>query len=61
MVYIGFVFNANMAASAQVMHAMGMDNALNLDEGGSSALIWNGSYLVGPGRSIPDAVLFVRK
>ena len=61
MVYIGFVFNANMAASAQVMHAMGMDNALNLDEGGSSALMWNGSYLVGPGRSIPNAVLFVRK
>ena len=61
MVYMGFVFNANMAASAQVMKAMGMDNALNLDEGGSSALMWGGHYVIGPGRDIPNAVLFVRK
>jgi len=59
-VYIGFTFNATMGESAKVMKALGMDNALNLDEGGSSAL-WHGGYKVGPGRNIPNAVLFVHK
>lgn len=59
-VYIGVVFNATVAESARVMKAMGMDNALNLDDGGSVAL-WSGGYKVGPGRDIPNAVLFVRK
>ena len=42
------------------MKALGMDNALNLDSGGSTAL-WSGGYKAGPGRNIPNAVLFVRK
>lgn len=60
-VYIGVMYNANMTDSAHVMKAMGMDDALNLDEGGSTALMFNGSYIAGPGRNIPNAVLFVRK
>lgn len=59
-VYIGVVRNATMGESAQVMKALGMDEALNLDEGGSTAL-WYGSYIAGPGRNIPSAVLFVRR
>ncbi len=59
--YIGFVFNSTYQDVAHVMHTLGMDNAINLDEGGSSALMWGGSYFVGPGRNIPNAVLFVRK
>lgn len=59
-VYIGIVFNAAMADSAKVLKAMGMDNAMNLDEGGSTAL-WDGGYKAGPGRNIPNALLFVRK
>jgi exopolysaccharide biosynthesis protein len=59
-VYIGFTFNATMGESAKVMKTLGMDNAMNLDEGGSSAL-WFGGYKVGPGRNIPNAVLFVHK
>jgi hypothetical protein len=59
-VYIGVVFNATVAESARVMKAMGMDNALNLDDGGSVAL-WSGGYKVGPGRSLPNAIVFVRK
>ena len=59
-VFIGFVYNADMADSAAVMKALGMDNAMNLDEGGSTAL-WDGGYKAGPGRNIPDAILFVRK
>ena len=59
-VYIGVVRSATVAESARVMKAMGMDNALNLDNGGSTAL-WSGGYKVGPGRNLPNAILFVSK
>ena len=59
-VYIGVVFNATMGESAKVMQALGMSEALNLDEGGSTAL-WSGGYKAGPGRNIPNAILFVRR
>lgn len=59
--YIGFVHNASVQEAAAVLAAMGMDNALNLDSGGSVALWANGRYQVGPGRSIPNAILFVNK
>lgn len=59
-VYIGVVHGATVAGAAHVLKAMGMDNALNLDSGGSTAL-WSGGYKVGPGRAIPNAILFVRK
>lgn len=59
-VYIGVVRSATVAESARVMKALGMENALNLDDGGSTAL-WSGGYKVGPGRNIPNAILFVRK
>lgn len=58
--YIGAVLGATMAESAIVLKALGMDNALNLDQGGSTAL-WSGGYKLGPGRSIPNAILFIRK
>lgn len=60
MVYIGAVLNATMAESAIVLKTLGMDNVLNLDQGGSTAL-WSGGYKLGPGRSIPNAILFIRK
>jgi len=60
MVFIGAVLNASMADSAKVLKTLGMDNALNLDQGGSTAL-WSGGYKLGPGRSIPNAILFIRK
>lgn len=59
-VYIGVVSNATVAESARVMKAMGMENALNLDSGGSTAL-WSGGYKVGPGRDLPNVILFVRR
>ena len=59
-VYIGFVHNATVAEVAHVLKTMGIQNALNLDSGGSTAL-WSGGYKVGPGRNIPNAILFVRK
>lgn len=60
MVYIGVVHNASMGESAKVLKALGMDGALNLDQGGSTAL-WSGGYIAGPGRRIPNAILFVRR
>jgi hypothetical protein len=58
--YIGDVLNATMQDSAKVLKALGMDNAMNLDEGGSTAL-WSDGYKLGPGRNIPNALLFVHK
>ena len=59
-VFIGVVHNATVAESAYVMKSLGMENALNLDNGGSTAL-WSGGYKVGPGRDLPNAILFVKK
>ncbi len=59
-VYIGVVHGATVAEVAIVLKTLGMDNALNLDSGGSTAL-WASGYKVGPGRAIPNAILFVRK
>ncbi len=58
--YIGVVHNATVAEVARVLAKMGIQNALNLDSGGSTAL-WSGGYKVGPGRNLPNALLFVRK
>lgn len=59
--YIGVVHNANVAEVARVLKAMGIQNALNLDSGGSTALWSGGRYIVGPGRSTPFGILFVNK
>ncbi len=58
--YIGVVHNATVAEVGHVLKALGIENALNLDSGGSVAL-WYQGYKAGPGRNIPNALLFVRK
>ncbi|HRN70052.1 MAG TPA: phosphodiester glycosidase family protein [Candidatus Woesebacteria bacterium] len=60
-VYIGVVYNANVAEVAQVLKTMGLQNALNLDSGGSTALWSGGRYIAGPGRNTPFGILFVNK
>jgi exopolysaccharide biosynthesis protein len=57
--YLVIVSNATVIDTAYVMKALGAKNALNLDGGGSSAMYINGSYIVGPGRSLPNAVVIV--
>lgn len=59
-VYIGVVRNVTVAESAHVLKSLGLENALNLDSGGSTAL-WSGGYKLGPGRNIPNAILFIKK
>ncbi len=58
--YIGVVSHASVSEAAKVLKTMGIQNAINLDSGGSTAL-WSGGYKFGPGRNIPNALLFVRK
>jgi hypothetical protein len=58
--YIGVIYNVTVAEGAHVLKSLGLENALNLDSGGSTAL-WSGGYKVGPGRNIPNAILIVRK
>lgn len=58
--YIGVVHNATVAEAAHALKALGLENALNLDNGGSTAL-WYSGYKVGPGRALPNVVLFIRK
>ena len=59
-VYIGVVHSATVAETAIVLKDMGIQNALNLDSGGSTAL-WSGGYKVGPGRAIPNAIVLMGK
>lgn len=58
--YIGVVHSATVGEAAKVLATMGMQSALNLDDGGSTAL-WSGGYKVGPGRDLPNVLLFVGK
>jgi len=53
--------SATVVDLAYVMKALGATEAMNLDGGGSSALLYDGAYKVGPGRLLPNAILFKRK
>ena len=57
-IYITAVYSATIPEVAQVMQALGMEYALNLDGGGSTALWYNDEYILGPGRDIPNAIVF---
>lgn len=52
--------SVNMQQFAYVFKALGASGALNLDTGGSTAL-WFGGYKAGPGRNIPNAIIFASK
>ncbi len=56
--YLIVVNGATVLDSGAVMKAFGMSYAMNLDGGGSSALVFDNQYRVGPGRNIPNALIF---
>lgn len=58
--YIGIIYNASAEDASAVLTTLQLENALGLDQGGSTALWYNG-YKAGPGRNIPNAILFVHK
>lgn len=59
-VVIGHIYAASFADAASVLKTLGLQNALNLDGGGSSALWYEGAYKAGPGRSLPTAIVLTR-
>lgn len=59
-IVIGHIYGASFADAAETLKTLGLQNALNLDGGGSSALWADGGYKVGPGRSLPTAIVLVR-
>lgn len=52
---------ASVSDLAYIFHALDADYAMNLDGGGSTALYYEGSYKVGPGRQLPNAIIFRQK
>jgi len=52
---------ATVTDLAAVAAALKLDNAMNLDGGGSTAMILKGKYILGPGRALPNAILITRR
>jgi hypothetical protein len=50
--------NATVIDLGNIMESLGMDQAMNLDGGGSTALYYQGLYKAGPGRNLPNAIVF---
>jgi len=59
-IYLAIVTSATVEEAAYAMKTLGAKHALNLDGGGSSAMYINDRYVVGPGRSLPNAVVLVK-
>ena len=59
-VYLVVAGNVDMLDFAHIFKSLGVSSALNLDGGGSVAL-WFGGYKVGPGRNLPNAIIFAIK
>lgn len=57
-IYLVVAQSATVPELADIMKAIGVDYALNLDGGYSSALWYNDEYMIGPGRNIPNAIVF---
>ncbi len=57
-VYLVIAYGATLNNLANVMKAIGVEYALNLDGGYSAALWYNDEYMAGPGRNIPNAIIF---
>ncbi len=55
--YLIHIFNATVPEAAAAINELKVDNAILLDGGGSAAMIYNGKYVTGPGRNIPNAIL----
>lgn len=57
-IYLVIASNVDSLDFAHLFKNIGAKFALNLDGGGSAALWYGGAYKVGPGRSLPNAVVF---
>ena len=59
--YVVHLEAATVPDLAASVEAMGVDYALNIDAGGSSGMYYAGSYRSGPGRGVPNALVFVEQ
>lgn len=57
-VYLVVARSATVPDLANIMQSLGTTDAMNLDGGGSAALWYEGAYAFGPGRDLPNAILF---
>ncbi|MEK7130593.1 MAG: phosphodiester glycosidase family protein, partial [Patescibacteria group bacterium] len=55
------IYKKGKKRMSAIMNAMNMKHAIGVDGGGSSAMYYNGQYKVGPGRSIPNAIVVVER
>ena len=60
-IHLLVVKNATVPQLADVAVSMGMEYALNLDGGNSTSLFYNDEYMYGPGREVPNAIIFKRE
>lgn len=60
-IYMCYLRGANILETSKIYAGLGADYAINIDGGGSAAIWYNGGYKLGPGRNIPNAIMFVRK
>lgn len=58
--YLMIIRGATVVDAAHVLKSLGVQHGINLDGGGSSALYYNG-YKVGPGRSLPNAIVLKQR
>lgn len=56
--YLVAIGGASLPDVVSVLETLKMDTALNLDGGGSAALIYDEQFISGPGRDIPNALIF---
>ena len=59
-IFLALISNASVTDSAYVLQALGVKDALIVDGGGTSAMYIGGSYKVGPGRLLPNAILLTK-
>jgi hypothetical protein len=55
--YVVTVQGATVQDLGYAMQALGVDNAMNTDAGGSSGMVYKNSYKLGPGRAVPNALV----
>lgn len=56
--YLVVAHKATVPDLGEIMTSLGIQYALNMDGGGSTALLYDGEYILGPGRNIPNAIVF---
>lgn len=56
-IFLVMAYGVDMLDFAHLFKSLGATHALNLDGGGSAAL-WYGGYMAGPGRGLPNAIIF---